>query len=135
MSLRTWKKEFYSVPADRVSEENALKHSLKKWIGLLSTNREKHNVKLYNNCLCDIADIEDPYDNLDIDSDSCALCAHFIDNDCLECPLYKIDGDKRCDDPDGAYYLFMDRGAVRPMISLLERASQEQEKKNDKISN
>ena len=44
MSLRTWLKEFYPIPADEVSLEESGKAVELKWTGLLSENLEKHKL-------------------------------------------------------------------------------------------
>lgn len=33
MSLKSWKKEFYKIPANKVSKRFAIQRSLKKWTG------------------------------------------------------------------------------------------------------
>ena len=42
MSLTTWKKEFYPVPAKKMPLRKALEHSILKWRGALPGNLRKH---------------------------------------------------------------------------------------------
>jgi hypothetical protein len=121
MSLATWKKEFYPVPASKVSKKNALAHSLKKWEGLLKNNLKKHGVESYRGC------ISEGYSFLDIDSSSCALCIHH-DSDfpyCSGCPLHKSLG-RACSTFSGAEYeSFTSHGDAKPMFFALRRAVKE----------
>lgn len=95
MSLKAWKKEFYSTPADKVSKKNAVAHSLKKWQGLTKANLKKHGVRH------DIDDcgIEADKYTLSIDCGTCALCKHHYDDltQCATCPLAIVRGKVRCD--------------------------------------
>ena len=42
MDSAAWCEEFYSVDAKDVPKQEAVAHSLKKWIGLLPENLAKH---------------------------------------------------------------------------------------------
>lgn len=105
MSLKTWKEEFYAVPANEVAKEDAVSHSLRKWEGLRPANLEKHWVYWDYRGLTDL-----PGEVLRIDSNSCALCVHYLDNSiaayevdedpphmCSACPLAIARGDVPCD--------------------------------------
>ena len=119
MSLATWKKEFYPVPASKVSKKNALAHSLKKWEGLLKKNLKKHDV---DRCYDFISD-ENSF--LDIDCTSCALCLHHDSNfpDCRDCSLYESLG-RACSSFYGAEYeAFTRNGNAKPMFFALRRAA------------
>lgn len=90
MSIKTWKKEFYpKKPSRRMSNVDAIKHSIRKWEGLTEGNLKKHEVYLsYHN---DYLDDDD--DNVfEISSDTCSLCVKYADkssfNMCENCPLY-----------------------------------------------
>lgn len=124
MSLKSWKKEFYRKPANEVSRENALQHSLRKWIGLKPSNRKKHGVKLSQSDLVEIWDKTNIV--FCIDSSSCALCQHFIniDDNCPGCPLV-TSGGVCCACSESPYNLFLDKGAVAPMIRALEKTRRE----------
>jgi len=82
MSLRTWKKEFYPVPAIKcTTKRSALRHSIKKWKGLLPENLSKHGVRSDppNRCIGEDSGV------FMISSGTCALCLRF---DCMDCALY-----------------------------------------------
>lgn len=128
MSLASWKKEFYRKSANKVSKRYALRHSLRKWIGLKPCNRKKHSVSLHDGNLMNksvIANNEDDgdVDFLKIDDSTCALCYHFsrLKTGCEECPLVKA-GISECPDDNSPFDLFMSSGRVSPMIRALERA-------------
>ena len=103
MSLETWKSEFYPIDADKVEAEDAISHSLNKWIGLQPENLAKHDVRasLYDG-------ITDGSDRMYVGGDACALCFHHYDQDwcddddedadpCGECPLKMARGGVPCD--------------------------------------
>lgn len=121
MSLATWKKEFYRIPANKVSKNDALAHSIKKWTGLLPRNRKKHNVQL-SDCT-----LRDKHNLLDINSRSCALCVCHKDV-CVACPVFVVSTNKlgNCDDE---YIDAMNNRKVAPMIKLLKKAQQKQKGK------
>lgn len=131
MSLSTWKKEFYRIPASQVSKRYALQHSLRKWIGLRPTNRKKHNVSLDKTelRLVNTPDLSrsrqgDCVDCFYMYSDSCSLCQHFDDNDaCKDCPLVKA-GIIGCKFGDSPYDKFIYDQSVVPMIKALEKAQE-----------
>jgi hypothetical protein len=112
MSLKSWEKEFYPVAARYCAEENALEHTLKKWIGALPRNRKKHG------CRFDGINLMDSVSNsrLVFTTHSCALCIHYEENDCSDCPL------KRCYAEGMPYDVFVDTGAVTPMIKHIKAA-------------
>lgn len=88
MSLETWIKEFYPVPAQDVSEKKALNHSIVKWTGLLPKNLRKHGVEwAAPRAIRDAVTL----DTFDIDVTTCALCVHhcrsFGEMECEGCPL------------------------------------------------
>lgn len=98
MSLETWIKEFYPVSIhDIKSDEDAIKHSIKKWEGLQPENLVKHEVMLsgwQGAYLINSKDNEVDFFEINIDifqisSTTCALCYLHIDNDCVTCPLFK----------------------------------------------
>jgi len=129
MSIKTWKKEFYPVPASRVSKKNALAHSLRKWEGLKKSNLKKHGVK-YDKLF--FVGIKDDLERLLIDATTCALCHHYLDNRCVDCPLYAVIG-KSCDDngwrEGGSPYTdFVDFGKASPMLRLLKKAQKNESK-------
>jgi len=92
MSIKSWKEEFYPVPAQKVSKKDAIKHSLTKWLGLTKENLEKHGLRSHWGGLLAI----DPGAHkifFTIDDNTCALCHHYMeyqnDEPCINCPLVK----------------------------------------------
>lgn len=113
MSLASWKREFYRISANEVSERHALKHSLRKWTGLLYRNKKKHKVSLEGKNLVDDED-HCGQSHFAFDSDSCALCKHHMEPSsiCSNCPL------RNCN----KQYGYLMKGRVVPMINLLKKA-------------
>jgi len=134
MSFQSWCEEFYPVPADKVSESNALVHSLRKWIGLRNENLSRHDLRLGSRYLYDASSTDASFHNslFLVADDSCALCVHHARRhwscaqrrcSCSACPLYKVLGNKACDSSDGPYSLdFVGNSDVEPMIEALEAA-------------
>jgi len=113
MSLASWKKEFYRIPANMVSKRYALRHSIKKWTGLLSKNRRKHKVILQYGILRD-----EDNNELEINCISCALCVH-SSNTCKNCIILKTTKNN-C---DMAFASFCKYNNTIPMINLLKRVA------------
>jgi len=113
MSLASWKREFYRTPAKKCSKRYALRHSLKKWTGLLRRNLRKHSIKLYGGYFLEDKDYNEFY----INADTCALCVHYHD-DCDKCPLGKYSGS--CDTIESPYNKFNKHNKVLPMINAIK---------------
>ncbi len=121
MSLETWKKEYYPIPADDPSLKGqpvaCIQHSLTKWKGLRPENLEKHEVTDLLGDRC----IKFGNNTLWIDGSSCSLCCNYtcdmvgLDGGTQECPIQKISGD-HC----GSAYRCKAQ-LVEPVISLLEQ--------------
>lgn len=154
MSLKTWKEEFYKTPAESVSPEDALDHSLNKWIGLRPENMKRYDVEYDGSGLVDSK--QGARESLIINFESCALCQVFMGeeieetalNECSRCPLYIANGYVSCDDytDDGKtskYHSFTNHSFTserdpEPMIALIEKAikmEQDGEIEYDKESN
>lgn len=130
MSLASWKKEFYPVPAEKVTKKDAIAHSLRKWRGLTKENKRKHGVEFNHPYLACFLTGPRGAGGLFIDGESCALCVHYFDDDgCVECPLQQALG-HTCD-LEGAPYArgIGQDGDARPMIRALEKATKLQAKK------
>jgi hypothetical protein len=131
MSLKTWKKEFYPIPASNSTKTGSIAHSLQKWIGLLKKNLKKHEV--YVDRIGYLIDSNDESDFLPIDCASCSLCWHYYAKDssiclCYGCPLYIALGNKKCDLEENAPYTIWElTDDARPMINALRRALKQQE--------
>ena len=118
MSLATWMKEFYPKEASEVKgRAAAMRHSLRKWIGLLPSHMRKHGITKDNRTVwCgELA--------FDIDDYSCALCCLFYGfHGCDECPLTEILGE-RCDSgSESPYSVWISTGNPKPMIAALRKA-------------
>lgn len=115
MSLKSWKKEFYPIGASEVDEQDAVAHSLRKWIGLRQENLDKHDVSHSWD------GISYKKDSLPIGAPSCALCQHHYipKRSCESCPLHEYLG-RPCDGDDSPYAAFVDDDGPEPMISALE---------------
>lgn len=112
MSKKSWKQEYYTVPAQKVKECNALQHSLQKWIGLRQENLAKHGIK---------------YPPIAVDSGTCALCRHYISVDCFECPLAQSRNETPCDrttvdEEVSPYRAYRQKDGPEKMIIALQKA-------------
>jgi hypothetical protein len=110
MSLTTWKAEYYPIPADQCPREQAVAHSLRKWIGLRSENLTRHGVRA-----TDSDDIEDAHttEAFYVDEITCSLCATHAH--CHGCSLKYYE----CGDGMAAW---RDNHNPEPMIAALEAA-------------
>jgi hypothetical protein len=126
MSFSSWKAEFYPIPVEATTPDQAIEHSLQKWRGSLPENLKKHEVDFEDKTLYDGLMAED----LLFDSRSCALCFHYIRTGCESCPIgeYKIAqnpdfdfGGNACGKEYSLSGSGLDRPATsKPMIDLLE---------------
>ena len=147
MSLETWIDEFYPTDPEATAPEEAVAHSLRKWKGLRADALTRHGVTVKDARLSDGG-----RDWLGIDSSSCALCVHYLndfwpdDEDhedpdetrprCDGCPLVAVLG-RSCDDDivgkferaDGPYFMFVGENDPEPMIAALEAAAKLEAKK------
>lgn len=130
MSLKTWKEEFYPIRAKHVSEEeDAVEHSLRKWIGLRKENLDKHRIST------GWIGISDGDEYVYIDSSTCALCQRYFDdeavNECASCPLFDLLG-KRCDNGDDSpFVIWGEYENPEPMIAALEQLVKHNGEHND----
>lgn len=129
MSLKTWKEEFYPIDAEYVSEEDAVEHSLRKWIGLRKENLDKHRIST------GWTGISDGDEDVYIDSSTCALCQRYFDdeavNECASCPLFDLLG-KRCDNGDDSpFVIWGEYENPEPMIAALEQLVKHNGEHND----
>lgn len=146
MSLLTWKAEFYPRDAADVPKEEAVAHSLQKWIGLRAENLKKHNCERYCNWIREILtpSYADDLNNIFyVDSGSCVLCLHYLKDQsesprwCEQCPLARVRGGFSCSvrmppetgelrDPWLAWTKYED---PEPMIMWLEKTVQYEKEK------
>ncbi len=136
MSLESWRKEFYPVPAKstmRMDVIGIIKHSFHKWIGLSPKNLKRHGLERYED------GISDDMESFSTGNESCSLCKKYLDVtwpigqiDCSKCPITKMRG-YSC---SKEYKKFYSTGENQPMVDLLEEtlswATVEELKKEDK---
>ena len=107
MSLETWKAEFYPIEAEDVPVEQAIDHSLTKWIGLRAENLARHALEIDTYGM--LVEIADNNKVMELGGSNCALCACYHDDEaydydldedapCQECPLAIVRGGVACDD-------------------------------------
>lgn len=131
MSIKTWRAEFYPVPArEVVGAEAAIAHSLLKWEGLRHENLAKHGLSRGSGY--SLSDGDDQY-AFSVSSVSCALCALFLNDEpdeaggeCVTCPLYAVRGTPCCetskDEEINPFDAFIEKGDPEPMIALIRSA-------------
>ena len=122
MSLSTWMRKYYKQEAVSVLKRNALEHSILKWTGLLKKNLKEHHLVVDGRGI-----VDKRYNRFVVDDRSCALCIHYEDAGCGDCPLFKVLGNRRCDDnfSDGTispYRSWVWGGIAKPMLMWLKRA-------------
>jgi hypothetical protein len=138
MSIKTWKKEFYPTPANKVSERFALQHSLRKWLGLRKSALKRHNLyihrgELYANESHALGDAK-----FVADSSTCSLCVRYITYlstsraasfACGNCPLYLSRGEVPCygsftvgKEETSPYMSLVEKDDPEPMIKALQKA-------------
>lgn len=126
MSIETWKVEFYPVPASEVAAEDALQHSLRKWIGLREENLSKHA------CETNFRSVSSGQgERLRIDGKSCALCLlsyKEMEPGCEECPIVKLTGMSCDSDKQSPWWAWTNGEGPEAMIAVLQECIAEQEK-------
>lgn len=126
MSIVSWKKEYYPVPAEESDISAAIEHSLRKWKGLRPEALKEHQVTCESGLLrsCDFATTSHqtrPY--FPIDAESCSLCVHYYcdgTTTCGYCPLYATLGDRCDEESTSPYMVFLKTRDPEPMIKALE---------------
>lgn len=138
MSIETWKKIAYPIPANHVdavrTELSAAQHSLRKWEHLTKDILAAHGLKKLKREGSIIDDSGNSSDDFDVDYSTCALCRRHDDGgDCESCILGKLRGGDGCSDPtldevNHPYGMFIQFGDPQPMIELLRIAVNDLEK-------
>ena len=123
MSLESWKKEFYSVPASRVAKKDALAHSLRKWEGLLPAAMHRHGIERTGGGYC-LREKRNVRKRVGLGGNTCALCK-LATPYCADCVLVQM-VEMGC---GRAYARWIDGGVPTPMIALLRKAVRAQAKK------
>lgn len=135
MSLETWKAEYYPKPAEEVSKEEAVQHSLQKWVGLRTGNLEKHGL-MRRSGTRSIGDRGDQ--RMYVDNFSCALCRRYYGANqtasCAGCPLHEVRGGIDCDEVTreesrSPFHEWSIGSEPEPMIEWLRKAAEYEEKK------
>lgn len=140
MSYKTWKKEFYPVPASRVKKDSAVDASILKWTGCLPKNLAKHGLTRDESTLYD----DDDRDCMELQDKTCALCKHYYEFDedtcaltCPKCPLKLATGgtcgESSDENPDGKnpyYDVVTNSKPVSSIVRALKKAKKLEEKKN-----
>lgn len=132
MSIQSWAREFYPKPAKEIASKDGddlslVNHSIQKWKGLNKATLKKHNLVLSGQDICEQNKGEGMFT---IDSDSCALCRVYEDENCRECPLNEYLGNPcsrtgtppiitHPDRPAYPYDHFLDTGDPKPMQKAL----------------
>lgn len=129
MSLATWKKDHYPIPACRCVDGKELQFDRQKWIGLLPANRKKHGLRLISRKQVIGLILTDGKKVFVINGGSCASChkqpigAGSVRSACGDCLL------KRCYGNWGTPWgRFITHKAIRPMIDHIEKAIKKQER-------
>jgi hypothetical protein len=133
MSLETWKAEFYPVPAEQCPKEQAVEHSLRKWIGARPANLYRHG--LFKVPLTSYIRNGATNESLPFGLIQCALCCEYYwrQPPCCGCPLVAVLSRPCCGDATSPYRAFIMRDDPEPMIAALEAALRlEQEKAKQK---
>lgn len=120
MSLTSWKKEFYPIPASKVKKVDALEHSIQKWTGALRKNTRKHKVEFNEEGI-----FEKNYEStiFHFDRMTCSLCKFFWkgwDQLCVNCPLLKVN--HCCGGEKDRYDLALKTKRPQLMINALKKA-------------
>ncbi len=121
MSIRTWKREFYS-PISRCKKADALAHTLKKYLGTRKAAIARHSVQ--KTVDGDLTDGETVFYFVD---KTCALCRFYHKNHTCtpECPLVTKSG-KRCTNDGQPFSIWVETGDPEPLIRALRRAIKKQ---------
>lgn len=130
MSLETWKAEFYPEEAHDASERGdsaAVKHSMRKWVGLSPANLEKHGM-VTSEIDSHIFEQKDHEKVFRTHAGTCALCELYVRNKCKDCPLTKARGvscdDERDDEEVSPWYEWAHMQNPFPMTYWLNLAKE-----------
>lgn len=131
MSVNSWKAEFYPVPASDCLPEEAIRHSLQKWLGLRPDALKRHGMSVTpgGNIAADGEVRRFP-----ISANTCALCERFYDgakgDSCTRCPLAIARGGPACDrarddETEAPWESWSFGHNPEPMIAALEEADRQ----------
>ena len=115
MSIASWKKEFYPVPACKIVDpEKAFQHSYRQWQGLTKKNLKKHELCFDNGCLFDRRRNTRYWITCALD---CALCKVYFygkTKPCVGCPLHE--NGFNCTHRNSPYYRSYNNNTAAPML-------------------
>lgn len=119
MSLVTWRKKYYPVPAsERMGPVRAVQHALRKWSGLRPAALAAHAVYKVGGAVRSYTDVCSFW----VADRTCSLCLRYFDSiparHCAKCPLAQYLG-RRCDRDGGPYHVWVITGDPEPMIAAL----------------
>ena len=123
MSLKSWIKEFYPIPAHKVTKKNAIDACILKWRGLSKANLERHRMHQEHHIIREMNGTS----KLFINEESCALCKFYVKYHCNPCPLAIVRDGISCDvsmesedlNPWEEYRAY---GDTKPMLLWLRKA-------------
>jgi hypothetical protein len=122
---QAWLAKFYPVDAMESTKQNAVEHALRKWRGLTSHVLQEYDLYLDDHVVAKRG--PNGKTVLEIGADSCSLCHHYLEGDCIKCPLYKALNGRKCDysaiddEPLSPYRQFRENGSPDKMIAALEK--------------
>jgi hypothetical protein len=118
MSIKTWKKEFYTKPLKKWSDKECAEHTLKKYTGTMKSNLKRHGVvKSGLTCLSDDITIN----FFEFGADSCSFCKKYYQYDCEGCPLEELGKGCLFSETLSPYEYFCSDNNPKPMINLMKR--------------
>lgn len=140
MSIQSWMEEFFPVDATTLSQEfskgnvkdiDLINHSIRKWEGVLPDALSRHGL-LHVSSMLISEDHPIVESNFQLGSKNCSLCAIYVEQYCIDCPLYKEREGYSCDeinDEDAENGLVdpwseaTDHKDPKPMLMWLKRAA------------
>ena len=129
MSLKSWIKEFYPIPAHKVTKKNAIDACILKWRGLSKASLERHGMHQESYIIVGDTRADQWYAN----EKSCALCRFYLEDHCKLCPLAIVRKDTPCDMPMkneslSPWYAYISLGDTKPMLLWLREAKKQEVK-------
>ena len=121
MSIATWKKKFYPINANNIllnTDAKMLKHSIKKWEGLLAKNLRQHTMS--HSAGSGEIHQTDSFAVFPITGGTCALCCEYyngIFNECTQCPIFKYLKTRIC---SKEFNRWRNHNDPNPMLNLLK---------------
>jgi len=123
MSLTTWKREHYPIPAGKCKKADAVAHSLQKYLGTRRTALKRHGVRRDGTVLWD-----KEYKAFYFSGDTCALCWFYRDKDgkCSpKCPII-VESGQACESAGSLWGDWCNTDDPEPMIRALRQALRKQ---------